>query len=220
MAATDCDQRMGQATPTARTVEVWPIDRLRPYERNSRTHSRQQIRQIARSIQQFGFTNPILVDADDGILAGHGRLAAARDMGLQHVPVIVLDHLTPEQRRAYVIADNQLALTAGWDAEVLQQEVMQLNLEDFDLDVLGFSPDEITKILDGEWRPDQQSQEPADDDDHADDDEPFQRGQPLAIILEPQEMHVWRQAKEQLGLARDKAALLRLATQFLSDEQQ
>jgi ParB-like chromosome segregation protein Spo0J len=127
---------------------MWPLDRLRPYERNARTHSREQLAQIAASIQEFGFTNPILVDGTDGILAGHGRLAAAKDMGLKEVPVIVLDHLSPEQRRAYVIADNQLALNAGWDTDLLQQEVAALNLADFDLGLLGFDDDRIAALLD------------------------------------------------------------------------
>lgn len=129
---------------------MWPLDRLRPYERNARTHSREQLTQIAASIQEFGFTNPILVDKTDGILAGHGRLAAAKDMGLKEVPVIVLDHLSPEQRRAYVIADNQLALNAGWDMDLLQQEVAALNLADFDLGLLGFDDDRIAALLDPE----------------------------------------------------------------------
>ena len=98
---------------------MWPLDRLAPYERNARTHSAEQVAQIAASIQEFGFTNPILVDGADGILAGHGRLAAAKDMGLAEVPVIVLDHLSPEQRRAYILADNKLALNAGWDIDLL-----------------------------------------------------------------------------------------------------
>lgn len=129
---------------------MWPLDRLRPYERNARTHSPEQVAQIAASIQEFGFTNPILVDGADGILAGHGRLAAAKDMGLAEVPVIVLDHLTPDQRRAYILADNQLALNAGWDMELLQQEVVGLNLADFDLSLLGFDDDMIAGLLDPE----------------------------------------------------------------------
>lgn len=138
------------ALPAASKIEMWPLDRLRPYERNARTHSREQLTQIAASIQEFGFTNPILVDGTDGILAGHGRLAAAKDMGLNQVPVIVLDHLSPEQRRAYVIADNQLALNAGWDMDLLQQEVAALNLADFDLSLLGFDEDRIAGLLDPE----------------------------------------------------------------------
>lgn len=135
---------------TAKSIELWPIDRLVPYERNARTHSPEQVKQIAASIQEFGFTNPILVGSDDGILAGHGRLAAAKDLGMAKVPVIVLDHLSPAQRRAYVLADNQLALNAGWDEEMLQQEVMALNLEDFDLSLLGFGEEELAKMLDPE----------------------------------------------------------------------
>ena len=129
---------------------MWPLDRLRPYEKNARTHSAEQIAQIAASIQEFGFTNPILVDGADGILAGHGRLAAAKDMGLAEVPVIVLDHLSAAQRKAYILADNQLALNAGWDMELLQQEIAGLNLADFDLSLLGFDEDRIAGLLDPE----------------------------------------------------------------------
>ena len=129
---------------------MWPLNRLVPYERNARTHSAEQVAQIAASIQEFGFTNPLLVDGADGILAGHGRLAAAKDMGLAEVPVIVLDHLSAAQRRAYVLADNQLALNAGWDTELLQSEVMALNLADFDLSLLGFDDDRIAELLDPE----------------------------------------------------------------------
>jgi ParB-like chromosome segregation protein Spo0J len=138
------------APPTAKRIEMWPLDRLAPYERNARTHSAEQVAQIAASIQEFGFTNPILVDGADGILAGHGRLAAAKDMGLAEVPVIVLDHLSAAQRRAYILADNQLALNAGWDMELLQQEIVGLNLADFDLSLLGFDEDRIAGLLDPE----------------------------------------------------------------------
>jgi ParB family transcriptional regulator, chromosome partitioning protein len=135
--------------PTAKRIEMWPLDRLVPYERNARTHSAEQVAQIAASIQEFGFTNPLLVDGADGILAGHGRLAAAKDMGLAEVPVIVLDHLSAAQRKAYILADNQLALNAGWDTELLQMEVAALNLEDFDLSLLGFDEDRIAGLLEG-----------------------------------------------------------------------
>jgi hypothetical protein len=130
----------------AKKVEMWHLDRLIPYAKNARTHSPEQIAQIQASIQEFGFTNPILVDGADGILAGHGRLAAAKDMGLAEVPVIVLDHLSAEQRRAYILADNQLALNAGWDMELLQQEIVGLNLADFDLSLLGFDEDRIAGL--------------------------------------------------------------------------
>ena len=89
-------------------LERWPIERLVPYEKNARTHSAEQVAQIAASIQEFGFTNPILVASNDGILAGHGRLAAAKDLGLKEVPVVVLDHLTPTQRRAYVLPETSM----------------------------------------------------------------------------------------------------------------
>ena len=126
---------------------MWPLDRLVPYERNARTHSPEQVAQIVASIQEFGFTNPLLVDGADGILAGHGRLAAAKDMGLAQVPVIVLDHLTPEQRRAYILADNKLALNAGWDADLLRGELQDLAELDFDMPLLGWSEDELTDLL-------------------------------------------------------------------------
>jgi ParB-like chromosome segregation protein Spo0J len=138
------------APAAAKRIEMWPLERLVPYERNARTHSPEQVAQIAASIQEFGFTNPILVDGADGILAGHGRLAAAKDMGLSEVPVIVLEHLSAVQRRAYILADNQLALNAGWDTDLLQMEVAALNLVDFDLSLLGFDDERIASLLDPE----------------------------------------------------------------------
>lgn len=113
-------------------------DDILPYVRNSRTHSDSQVAQIAASIREFGWTNPILVDADGTIIAGHGRLMAARKLGEQRVPVITLGHLTEAQKRAYVIADNQLAMNAGWDAEMLKVEIADLASLDFDLSLLGF----------------------------------------------------------------------------------
>jgi DNA modification methylase len=124
-------------------IEQWPLDKLIPYVKNSRTHSEEQIAQIAGSIKAFGFTNPILVGADGVIVAGHGRLSAARQLGLKKVPVIVLDHLSETERRALVIADNRLALNAGWDEEILQLEIEQLRAEDFDIDLLGFTEEEL-----------------------------------------------------------------------------
>jgi hypothetical protein len=133
----------------AERIELWPLDRLVPYARNPRTHSDEQIEQIAASIVEFGWTNPVLVDSDAGILAGHGRLAAARRLGLEQVPVVVLDHLSPAQRRAYIIADNKLALNAGWDEELLRQELAALEQDGFGLDVIGFSDEELAELLAG-----------------------------------------------------------------------
>lgn len=131
----------------ANRIEVWPIDRLVPYVRNARTHSPEQVAQLAASIAEFGFVNPVLVDSEAGVIAGHGRLAAARDLGLDEVPVVVLDHLTPAQKRAYVIADNKLALNAGWDMSLLQAELGDLGDLDFDLSLLGFNDDELKDLL-------------------------------------------------------------------------
>ncbi len=133
-------------------IEHWPIDRLVPYARNARTHSEQQVAQVAASIREFGFTNPILVDTESGVLAGHARLAAARKLGLPEVPVIVLDHLTEVQKRAYVLVDNKLALNAGWDDAMLAVELEALKEEEFNLDLLGFDEDELDRLcqeLDG-----------------------------------------------------------------------
>ncbi len=128
-------------------IEVWPTDKLVPYDKNPRTHSPEQVNQIAASIAEFGFLNPILVDTAAGIIAGHGRLQAAKQLGLAQVPVVVLDHLTEAQKRAYVIADNKLALNAGWDEDLLRAEMTALAAEDFDLPVIGFSDDELAALL-------------------------------------------------------------------------
>jgi DNA modification methylase len=131
----------------AKRIELWPFERLRPYERNARTHSVEQVAQIAASIVEFGFTNPILVDSHDGIIAGHGRLMAAQELGLKTVPVVVLDHLSERQRKAYILADNQLALNAGWDTDLLREELQDLAEQDFDLSLIGFSDDELADLL-------------------------------------------------------------------------
>ncbi len=138
----------------ARRIEIWPTDRLVPYARNARTHSADQIAQIAASIVEFGFTNPILVDSMDGIIAGHGRLMAARKLGLPEVPVVVLDHLSETQRRAYIIADNKLAMNAGWDEKILASELHDLEKDGMDLAVVGFSDEELEALLrDGDAPP-------------------------------------------------------------------
>jgi DNA modification methylase len=131
----------------ARQIEIWPTGKLRAYDRNARTHSPEQVAQIAASIREFGFVNPILVDSGAGVIAGHGRLLAARLLGLDEVPVVVLDHLSDTQRRAYIIADNKLAMNAGWNLELLAQEVRELEREAFDLDLIGFSESEMAELL-------------------------------------------------------------------------
>jgi len=141
------NEEPGLTITMAKRIELWPVDRLRPYERNARTHSPEQVAQIAASIVEFGFTNPILVDSSDGIIAGHGRLSAAQELGLKTVPVVVLDHLSERQRKAYILADNQLALNAGWDTDLLREELQDLAAQDFDLSLIGFSDDELADLL-------------------------------------------------------------------------
>lgn len=124
-------------------IEYLKLDKLSAYETNSRTHSDDQIDQIAASITEFGFTNPILIDENNVIIAGHGRLEAAKQLKLDEAPCIRLSHLTEVQRKAYVIADNKLALNAGWDDELLKSEIEALQMMDFDIDLLGFDASEI-----------------------------------------------------------------------------
>jgi ParB-like chromosome segregation protein Spo0J len=131
-------------------IEQLPTADLIPYARNSRTHSPEQTAQIAGSIREFGFTNPVLIDADNGIIAGHGRVLAAQKLGLAKVPCIRLSHLTDTQKRAYIIADNKLALNAGWDEELLALELTELQLLGIDPESLGFSDLEIDDMLNSE----------------------------------------------------------------------
>ncbi len=144
-------------------LEHWPIERLKPYDRNPRTHSPEQISKIAASLLEFGWTNPILVDGEAGIIAGHGRLLAAQELGMETVPVIVLPHLTEAQKRAYVIADNRLALDAGWDEELLAEELKALGDLDFDLELIGFDLDELHDLLEDEDAEETPAPEPPED---------------------------------------------------------
>jgi len=134
----------------AQHIELWPLDRLIPYARNPRTHSDAQVAQIAGSMVEFGFNVPILVDSRAGVIAGHGRLLAARKLGLPAVPVIVLDHLSETQKRAFLIADNKLSLNAGWDEELLAAELAALDEEGFQLGLTGFSEAELGDLLGAE----------------------------------------------------------------------
>jgi ParB-like chromosome segregation protein Spo0J len=136
---------MDGATPR---IEMLPVAVLRPYPGNARRHSRKQVRQIADSITRFGFTNPVLVSDENEIVAGHGRVMAARELGLNAVPTLRLSHLSAEERRAYVLADNKLALNAGWDGEILAIELQALVDLDFDVTLTGFSLAEVDLTLD------------------------------------------------------------------------
>jgi DNA modification methylase len=134
----------------AEKIEPWPTEKLIPYARNARQHSDAQVAQIAASIAEFGFTNPILAGSDGVIVAGHGRLAAAQKLGLNTVPVVVLDHLTPTQRRALVLADNRIAENATWDEDLLRVELADLQDAGFDLDITGFDADALAELMAGD----------------------------------------------------------------------
>ena len=145
-------------------VDYRKVETLIPYARNPRTHSDAQVAKIAASIVEYGWTNPVLVDGDNGVIAGHGRLAAARKLGLDEVPVIELGHLTPAQKRAYVISDNRLALDAGWDEELLALELAELSEAGYDLALTGFDESEIDALLADETTGGDGEQEEASDD--------------------------------------------------------
>lgn len=129
------------------TIELLPTAGLVPYARNARTHSPGQVAQIAASIREFGWTVPVLVDGQNGIIAGHGRVMAAQALNMTEVPCVRLTHLTDRQRRAYILADNKLALNAGWDDDLLRLELEELRAEDYDLDLTGFDAGEIETLL-------------------------------------------------------------------------
>lgn len=141
---------MNKKPKQPKELETLEVSKLIPYARNSRTHSEEQVIQIAGSIQEFGFTNPVLIGTDNDIIAGHGRVMAAKKLGISKVPCIRLGHLTDAQKKAYIIADNKLALNAGWDEELLAIELTDLNEEEFDLGLTGFSEEEIAELLNQE----------------------------------------------------------------------
>src|SRR6056297_2136488 len=130
-------------------IETWPLDRLRPYAQNARTHSDDQVAQLAGSLAEFGWTVPCLVAEDGELIAGHGGVLAAERLGLTEAPVIVLGHLTEDQRRAYRIADNKLTELGGWDEDVLAREFRDLIAADFDVSLTGFGDDEMDAMLRG-----------------------------------------------------------------------
>jgi ParB-like chromosome segregation protein Spo0J len=136
-----------KAVPEASKIVLKPLKSLVPFARNPRMHSDEQVAQIAASIKEFGFTNPILLDGDNGIVAGHGRLAAAKLLGLEKVPCIDLSHLSDEQKRAYIIADNKLALNAGWNEDLLRLELTDLKEMGANLQLIGFDTMELADIM-------------------------------------------------------------------------
>lgn len=159
-------------------IEHIATDALIPYARNSRTHSPEQVEQLGRSIQQFGFTNPVLIDEHNTLIAGHGRVMAAQRIGLEVVPAIRLLHLTDAQRRAYVIADNKLAEQAGWDMGTLAREVEDLMAESFDIGPLGFGDAELAALLNQpDEEPDQEAPTPTPE-------KPFNYREKFAVLVE------------------------------------
>lgn len=132
---------------TANKYENVLTEKLIPYARNARTHSEQQVSQIAASIREFGFINPVIIDKDNGIIAGHGRVLAAQKLELSEVPCIRVEHLTTTQKKAYILADNKLALNAGWDNDLLKLEIEELKLEGFDLELTGFELPELDSLF-------------------------------------------------------------------------
>ena len=184
-----------------KAVILKAISDLRSYDRNARVHSRKQIDQIAASITRFGFTNPVLISANNQILAGHGRVAAAKKLGWQEVPTLMLDQLTPDERRAYVLADNKLALNAGWDQEILAIELQALVDLDFEVEVTGFSSAEIDLVIGG-----------AEEADPAGEDAPEDIVPPLASVAISSMGDVWELGRHRLvcGDARDAEAYRQL----------
>lgn len=201
-------------------VEIRSIEDLIPYDRNPRTHSRVQVEQLAAAIQEWGWTVPVLADGE-GMVAGHGRVMAARqiyaaggtirlpsgdEIPQGTVPVIDCTGWNEAQRRAYVMADNQLPLNAGWDEQLLPAELEVLQGMDFNLDLLGFAPDELSKLLGGEFEGSEEEEE---------EDRGMDQGMALAIVLTPQEMRMWKRAKEEIGYSTDKAAFWKLVQDLL-----
>ena len=188
-------------------VEYRKVEALIPYARNPRTHAESQIAKIAASIVEYGWTNPILVDGDNGIIAGHGRLAAARKLGLDQVPVIELAHLTVAQKRALVIADNRLALDAGWDEEMLALELAELSDAGYDLALTGFEDAEIEALLNGDVTAGDVDQDPDDEELDAADDVPDAPEAPVS-----REGDVWAIGPHRLicGDATDRAVVTAL----------
>ncbi|MEA1050473.1 ParB/Srx family N-terminal domain-containing protein [Lamprobacter modestohalophilus] len=203
----------------------WPADRIEycqtseliPFARNARTHSDEQIGQVAASIREFGFTTPILRDEDGTVLAGHGRLAAAQRLGLTEVPVITARGWSEAKKRAYVITDNKVALNADWNYELLSAELEDLKGFEFDLSLTGFSDGELSNLLNADWEP--PGQEPLEtDEDSEDPDEEQERGH--NIHLDAAQSAIWQQAVARLRESApdldEGQALVLLAEEYLT----
>lgn len=191
-------------------VELLPVADLVAYGRNSRTHSPEQIDQLAASLREYGFTSPVLIDAENGIIAGHGRVEAARKIGLAQVPCIRLAHLSEAQKRAYVIADNAIALNAGWDEAILKAEIRDLDRGGLDLSLLGLTDEFLTDLFEpGQMAKafDRGALEEVERD-----AEPEYRNEsrfPVTVILDAAEFARWDALKERKGMS-DKRLLLHL----------
>lgn len=190
-------------------IETLAVDALIPYARNSRTHSDAQVAQIAASIREFGFTNPVLIDADGGIIAGHGRVMAARQLGLAEVPCLRLPHLTEAQKRAYIIADNAIALNSGWDDDLLKAELKWLDRAGVEFDTLGLTDEFLTELFDPGQMKKSFDRGAIHD---GGDEEPESRNAgkyPVTVILDELEYSQWDALKDRKGLS-DKRLLLHL----------
>jgi ParB-like chromosome segregation protein Spo0J len=193
-------------------IQYKPIADLIPYARNSRTHSDEQVAQIASSIKEFGWTNPVLLDGDNGIIAGHGRVMAAHKLGQIEVPTIELSHLSDVQKRAYIIADNKLALNSGWDEQMLALEIEDLRDIGFDLNLLAFDPSEL-KNADIDYSV-------LDDDEIDDELDEMAKGVRKAIQIEFEPDH-YEQATEVVKFWRERGAYVGyMILQFLKDEKE
>ncbi len=198
--------------PQSMGIEAMAVSGLRPYAGNPRTHSKKQVRQIAESIRQFGFTNPVLIGDNNEIIAGHGRVEAAKLLGLESVPTLRLAHLNAEQRRAYVLADNKLALNAGWDQELLAIELHGLIAADFDIELTGFSAAEIDLVLDAAAEA-----APGDGPVDAEDQIPSSDGDPACAVTRPGDLWLLGRHRLICGDARDRDVFERLMGDERSD---
>ena len=192
------------------TIEYLAVDLLIPYARNSRTHSEDQVAQIAASIREYGFTSPVLIDVDGGIIAGHGRVMAARQIGLAEVPCIRLGHLTEAQKRAYVIADNNLAMNSGWDEDILASELTALLTDGYDTNLLGFEMDVEHLIADLQAPSKFEKSLPTNlREEEGEVEYKNLKKFPLTMILDEAEFQEWEAMKEKMGCG-DKRLLLEL----------